>query len=89
MSFFKKIKEADKNLTFLTYDYYHLGSTARWNSILKPIFFKIDPETVHHLVVKLLKIFKPLFRLNYYKYHFLYKGKPDTRLEKEIGRAHV
>ena len=84
MSFFKKIKEADKNLTFLTYDNYHLGSTARWNSILKPIFFKIDPETVHHLVVKLLKIFKPLFRLNYYKYHLLYKGKPDTRLEKEV-----
>ena len=84
MSFLKKIKDFDKKNTHLIYYAYHLGSTARWYSIWKPIFFNIDPETVHHLVVKVLKIFKPFFRFNHYKYHFYYNGKPDRRLEKEV-----
>ena len=83
MSFLKKIKDFETKQTFLD-TAYHLGSTALWNSFLKPIFFSIDPETVHHLVVKVLKIFKPFFRLNYYKYHFYFNGKPDSRLEKEV-----
>ena len=84
MSFLKKIKDFDKKNTHLIYYAYHLGSTARWYSIWKPIFFNIDPETVHHLVVKVLKIFKPFFRFNHHKYHFYYNGKPDRRLEKEV-----
>ncbi len=68
MSFLKKIKDFDKKNTHLIYYAYHLGSTARWYSIWKPIFFNIDPETVHHLVVKVLKIFKPFFKKkNQYK----------------------
>jgi len=83
VSFFKKIKDFEKKQTFLD-TAFHLGSTALWNSFWKPIFFSVDPETVHHLVVKVLKIFKPFFHLNYFKYHFYYNGKPDSRLEKEV-----
>ncbi|MBL6592082.1 MAG: hypothetical protein ISP59_05390, partial [Flavobacteriaceae bacterium] len=84
MSFFKKIKKLDKNYTYIQYYYYHLLSSALWKTLWKPIFFSIDPETVHHLVVKVLKIFKPFFRFNFFKYHFYYNGKLDSRLEKEV-----
>ena len=84
MSFFKKIKKSDNNYTYIGYENYHLQSTALWRTLWKPIFFSIDPETVHHVVVKILKVFKPFFRLNYYKYHFEYAGKADKRLEKEV-----
>jgi len=84
VSFLKKIKESEKNYTHLQYDNYHLKSTALWKKIGKPIFFSIDPETVHHLVVKILKIFKPIFRFNNFRYHFIYNRKPDKRLEKEV-----
>ena len=84
MSFFKKIKESEKNYTHLQYHNYHLKSTALWKKLGKPIFFSIDPETVHHLVVKILKIFKPIFRFNNFRYHFNYNSKPDKRLEKEV-----
>ena len=50
MSFLKKIKDFDKKNTHLIHYAYHLGSIL-WYSIWKPIFFNIDPEKVHHLVV--------------------------------------
>ena len=84
MSFFNNSKEADKNLAFIKHDSYHHILTVLWNSIFKPIFFKIDPETVHHFVVKVFKIFKPFFRFNYLNYHLYHNGKPDSRLEREL-----
>jgi len=84
VSFLKNFKETDKNLKFITHDNYHIVLTVLWNSIFKPILFKIDPETVHHFVVKVFKVFKPFFRFNYFKYHFYYNGKPDCRLEREL-----
>jgi len=29
-------------------------------------------------------VFKPFFRLNYFKYHLVYAGKADKRLEKDV-----
>ena len=84
MSILKNLKETDKNLKFITHDSYHFVLTALWNSIFKPIFFNIDPETVHHFVVKVFKVFRPLFRFNYFKYHFYYNGKPHYKLEREL-----
>ncbi len=84
MSFLKNFKRTDKNLKFITHDNYHIVLTVLWNSIFKPILFNIDPEIVHHFVVKVFKIFKPFFRFNYFKYHFYYNGKPDSRLEREL-----
>ena len=53
-----------------------------WNKFLKPFFFSFDPETVHHIVVSLLKIFKPLLFLRSQFYCF--KKEEQKKLERNL-----
>ena len=53
-----------------------------WNKFLKPFFFSFDPETVHHIVVSLLKIFKPLLFIRSQFYCF--KNEEQKKLERNL-----
>lgn len=49
-----------------------------YKSIIRPLFFKFDPEEIHHFTFSLLKNFSGLVRL------FLPKPIEDKRLEREV-----
>lgn len=49
-----------------------------YKTLIRPIFFKFDPEDVHHFTVEMLKNFPFLFRI------FFKKPIEDIRLEREV-----
>ncbi|MDC3179338.1 quinone-dependent dihydroorotate dehydrogenase [Flavobacteriales bacterium] len=55
-----------------------------WKFLWKPIFFSIDPEKVHHLVVNVLKLIKPFLAFNAHKYTFKYNFRNNKYLEREV-----
>jgi dihydroorotate dehydrogenase len=50
----------------------------------KPIFFRIDPEKVHHLVVTILKLIKPFLAFNAHKYTLQLNLRNNKNLEREV-----
>lgn len=84
MFFLKKLNNFNKQINTLYFNIYHFQSTLLWRVLLKPIFFKIDPEKVHHLVVKLLKLIKPFLAINSYMYTLKINGKNNKFLEREV-----
>jgi len=53
-----------------------------WVNFLKPFFFSFDPENVHHLVVNLLKFFKPVLFLRSKFYSF--KKHEQKKLKRKL-----
>ena len=80
MSFLKNFKIHN----YFYYDKYHFLSTILWKFLWKPIFFSIDPEKVHHLVVNVLKLIKPFLAFNAHKYTFKYNFRNNKYLEREV-----
>ena len=83
MSFFDKLK-IFKRHNYFYYDKYHFLSTILWKFFWKPIFFSIDPEKVHHLVVNVMKLIKPFLAFNAHKYTFKYNFRNNKYLEREV-----
>ena len=83
MSFFDKLK-IFKRHNYFYYDKFHFLSTILWKFFWKPIFFSIDPEKVHHLVVNVMKLIKPLLAFNTHKYTFKYNFRNNKYLEREV-----
>ena len=63
---------------------FHKIEKILWSVFLKPFFFSIDPEIVHHFVVGAMKLFSPIFYLRKSFYHFKINGKNNPSLEKEV-----
>ena len=63
---------------------FHKIEKILWSVFLKPFFFSIDPEKVHHFVVGAMKLFSPIFYLRKSFYHFKINGKNHPSLEKEV-----
>ena len=63
---------------------FHKIEKILWSVFLKPFFFSIDPEKVHHFVVGAMKLFSPIFYLRQSFYHFKINGKNNPSLEKEV-----
>ena len=63
---------------------FHKIEKILWSVFLKPFFFSIDPEKVHHFVVGAMKLFSPIFYLRKSFYHFKVNGKNHPSLEKEV-----
>jgi len=63
---------------------FHKIEKILWRVFLKPFFFSIDPEKVHHFVVGAMKLFSPIFYLRKPFYHFKIDGKNHPSLEKEV-----
>ena len=63
---------------------FHKIEKILWSVFLKPFFFSIDPEKVHHFVVGAMKLFSPIFHLRKSFYHFKTNGKNHPSLEKEV-----
>ena len=63
---------------------FHKIEKILWSVFLKPFFFSIDPEKVHHFVVGAMKLFSPIFHLRKSFYHFKINGKNHPLLEKEV-----
>lgn len=53
-------------------------NSLMYKTLIRPIFFKFDPEDVHHFTVEMLKNFPFLFRI------FFKKPIEDIRLEREV-----
>ena len=63
---------------------FHKIEKILWSVFLKPFFFSIDPEKVHHFVVGAMKLFSPIFYLRKSFYHFKINGKNHPSLEKKV-----
>ncbi len=63
---------------------FHKIDKILWSIFLKPFFFSIDPEKVHHFVVFAMKLFSPIIYLRKSLYHFKISGKNHPSLEKEV-----
>ena len=73
-----------KRHNYFYYDNHHFLSTILWKFLWKPIFFRIDPEKVHHLVVTVLKLIKPFLAFNAHKYTFQLNLRNNKNLEREV-----
>lgn len=56
----------------------HSKNSLMYKTLIRPIFFKFDPEDVHHFTVEMLKNFPFLFKI------FFKKPIEDIRLEREV-----
>ena len=83
MPLFDKLNNFKRH-NYFYYDYYHFYSTILWKFLWKPIFFRIDPEKVHHLVVTILKLIKPLLAFNAHKYTLQLNLRNNKYLEREV-----
>jgi len=83
VSFFDKLKNFKRH-NYFYYDKYHFLSSILWKFLWKPIFFSIDPEKVHHLVVNVLKLIKPFLAFNAHMYTFKYNFRNNKCLEREV-----
>ena len=83
MPLFDKLNNFIKH-NYSYYDNYHFYSTILWKFLWKPIFFRIDPEKVHHLVVTILKLIKPFLAFNAHKYTFQLNLRNNKNLEREV-----
>jgi len=63
---------------------FHRIEKIIWIIFLKPFFFSIDPEKVHHFVVGAMKLFSPIFNLRKSFYQFKINGKNHPLLEREV-----
>ena len=63
---------------------FHKIEKILWSIFLKPFFFSIDPEKVHHFVVGAMKLFSSIFYLRKSFYHFKINGKNHPSLEREV-----
>ena len=63
---------------------FHKFEKILWTVFLKPFFFSIDPEKVHHFVVVAMKLFSPIFYFRKSFYHFKINGKNHPSLAKEV-----
>ena len=70
MSFFKQL--------------FHKTEQILWSVLLKPFFFSLDPEKVHHFVVGVMKLLSPIFYITRPFYNFNINGKNHPSLEKEV-----
>ena len=83
MPLFDKLNNFKRH-NYFYYDYYHFYSTILWKFLWKPIFFRIDPEKVHHLVVTILKLIKPFLAFNAHKYTLQLNLRNNKNLEREV-----